>query len=181
MSLCKLAPLSHQITAAAARALAAAALLIVSVSLSAAGYGQRFLLDGVYLQSTDQKSSDIGNSNPGCGSAIVCYVLFQRVPNAQDLLIEHVSCVVEVAHDSQFRAAQLISKLHAGSSTATSRIAYVAPTLTASVTAGSDTYIVDAAVQYPLKAGEYPVLQLFKNALGTWLANCTLSGHVITP
>lgn len=161
--------------------LGASALLALSTSVAAAGFQQRFQLDGVYTQSTDDKSSDIGNSSPGCGSAIVCYVLFQSVPGTQDLLIERVSCLVQIPSGGQFKLAQLISKRTNRATTATSRTEYIQPILTASVNSGEDTYVVNSAVQYPLKAGEAPVLQLFKNVPGVWQANCTISGHIISP
>jgi len=159
--------------------LGAFALLALSASIAEAGFQQRFLLDGVYTQSSDEKSSDIGNSNPGCGSAIVCYVLFQSVPGDQDLLIERVSCLVQVPSGGDFKLVQLISKKNNRATTATSRTAYVQPIMTA--TASDDTYVVNSAVQYPLKGGEVPVLQLFKNNAGVWQANCTISGHIISP
>jgi hypothetical protein len=154
-------------------------LFILTSSAAVAGFGPRFSLDGVYLQTTDTKSSDIGNSSPGCGSAIVCYVLFQPVPAGQNLLIEHVSCFVQIPAGGQFKLAQLISKKNPSATMDTFRWTAIAPVLTAS--ASDDTYIVNSDVLYPLKAGEVAVMQLFKNVLGVWQANCTISGHLTTP
>jgi hypothetical protein len=136
-------------------------------------FGPRVIIGGVYHQTSDVTSSDGVSQNGGtCQSAFNCFILFQRVPNHQQVVIEHVSCVFGTAANPV--EVKLLSRLSGSFVFEQSALIPIKPT-------PGSLWHISTDVLHPLHADEIPLVQITGDAQQNYAGHCSIAGHVVTP
>ena len=158
------------IIARAGRAyLAGFVLMTLSVSLAQAEYGPRTTVGNNYQQSSSTLSPN--GLNQGNCNGFNCYVLFQRAPQEQSLIIQHVSCAIIVEG-----TVALVAVGNREGQTLLSTISYIVP-----VHQAGDVWLVNSPVMHLVRSGERPVIALQSSPGGSWSIICTISGKLQQP
>jgi len=156
-------------------AVAFATALVAAAPAVANEFGPRVAVGGVYHQTSDVTSTDGAHQNGGhCTNVHGCFVLFQRAPNNQEVIIEHVSCRL-AASAPNLTGVFLLSRLNGNFVFEQSTLIPV------KVTASSSLWNVSGNVLHPLHADEIPLVQIDGDTSGNIAGVCSISGHVVTP
>ena len=145
------------------------ALVILPASLAEATYGPRTKIGTNYQQSSSTTSPN-GLTEGSCDGLLICNVLFQVTPAQKALIVQHVSCRVQVSAGS-LRYGRL--------GTRQGQTFPLRHTLLVPVPTASGHLVVNSPVLHLVESGERPVV-FFENSVtpGLWFAECTISGQL---
>jgi hypothetical protein len=151
---------------------AAAGSLLLATTSAPAVYGPRLIIGDVYQQSSNTTSTN--SIDPAaCETRVNCYVLFQPVPNRQQVVIEHVSCWI-LTSDT---ASASISSVYLWSRNGTEpqfHQSYVVPVKT-----GVNNFVASGTVLHPLDVNERPFIAIWNEGGATMDPRCTISGRIV--
>jgi hypothetical protein len=154
-------------TIAAARALSAGLMILVP-SLANAEYGPKTVFGTNYQQTSTTKSTD-GINEGNCNSLAHCYILFQRPPEQKNLIVQHVSCQVNVTAGG-IESGLLIARK--GQTFPLKR------TLLAPIRTTGTFWAANSPVMHLVGSNEAPVVVFYGSAFATWLPTCNISGQL---
>jgi hypothetical protein len=152
-------------------ALAGFALVILSASLAEAEYGPRTTI-GVNYQQTSTTTSTDGINEGSCNGSSSCAILFQRAPEQKRLIVQHVSCRVNLSTGGlrygilQTRKGQTFPL----------RRTYLTALNTGTFS------VVNSPVMHLVESKENPLLSLQNSANANWFTlQCSISGQLKQP
>ena len=152
--------------------LAASLALCVAALPAAATYGPRVSIGGVYQQTSSTRSHD-GITPGSCDSVVFCYILFQPVLGQRPVIIEHVSCWVFTGVEANLAKVALTSRRD---NDIQFRESWLIP-----YNANGFSFLVSGAVLHPLDSTDRAMIYLVFDKATNYAAECTISGHVVTP
>ena len=151
--------------------LAGFALVVLSASLAQAQYGPRTKIGKNYQQWSETTSTN--GINPSfCNGNTTCYVLFQRTPQGQQLIVQHVACRATVTTGGL----TLVRLGTRKGPTFQNRNTPLVPVYTT-----GNYWAVNSPVMHLLKSGERPYVFFFNSTAATWGLDCSISGRLQQP
>ena len=169
MSMCNTANVAR----AGRACLAGFALVILSASLAEAIYGPRTKI-GANYQQTSTTMSLHGFTEESCNGNAGCVVLFQRPLGQKPLIVQHVSCRVNINAGSL--RSGVLQTWKGSTSTFPRKRTYLVP-----VPTGGNVWVVNSPVMHLVESGERPVVLLTNSAVIGWFVECSISGTLQQP
>ena len=155
---------------------AGCALVILSTSFAEAiigSYGPRTIIGSNYQQTSDGQSTAVDGFNQGqCTNVSLCRVLFQKVPQKQKLIIQNVSCYVQIDSGSLFYG-QLQTR---HGQTIIQRNTTLTPVATT-----QGYWIVSSPVMHLVETGQNAFITFVSSTSAYWGTECSISGQLKTP
>lgn len=153
--------------------LAGFTLVVLPASLAQATYGPRTTIGSSYQQTSDTLSVNGVDQGSSCnGISTVCYVLFQQAPQQRPLIVQHVSCRMQVTA-GELRSGHLAVRK---GGTLQFRHTYLVPVHTT-----GNFFIMNSPVLHLVKSGQRVVIQFWNTVTGNWLGGCNISGKLQQP
>ncbi len=149
--------------------LAGFGLMIMSASLAEANYGPRTIIGENYQQTSFTSSID-SITEAQCHNTNGCTILFRPAPEQKRLIVQHVSCAVEVSSGT-VRFATL--RTRKGQSFPL-RETYLTP-----VNTTDRVWNISSAVTHLIESREIPLVALASSAGAAWFLKCNISGQLV--
>ena len=155
-------------------AVAVAAFFVSALPALSSNYGPRTLIGDVYQQTSTTESPD-GINLASCDNVSHCYIVFQPVLGQRQIIIEHASCWV-FSSDATAKLGQVELKSRRDTEIQF-RNTFLIP-----YDANGFSWLVSGTVLHPLDTTDRPLMFFQFDKVGLNIsAECTISGHVVTP
>jgi hypothetical protein len=145
---------------------------ILSASLAQAQYGPRTKIGKNYQQWSETTSTN-GIDPSFCNGNTTCYVLFQRTPQGQQLIVQHVACRVFVSAGGP-RNTWLGTRK---GQTIVNRRTPLVPVAMTDTVAGNN-WAINSPVMHLAEANERPHVRFFNSEAANWSVDCSISGKL---
>jgi len=156
--------------------LACVAAVVMPVSFAAATVGPKTTFQSFFQQTSNTITFDGSIFNFGCPNNTNCYVIFSKVPAGENLVINQVSCYMNVGWPTTAGALVRVQLYPRLSQTVQRTQEMVA------VKTSDNDFAVNGATMEIFKAGDAPQILLHTNFAAQFAeVSCTISGLIYGP